>query len=285
MPDPAVAAIAATVLALCAVALAAPVPILLSRASWPSRAPARALVLWQAIALAGGLSMIGSLVGAGIALVPQHALGGGILIGAALGLTIHLLGHLAATVLSVARSRHRHRALLQLLTSPDPGRPQTVILDASTPVAYCLPAGFSSITVLSRGLLDRLPPAELAAVIAHEHAHLVQRHDIVLVAFRAWQSALPWFPIAARAAEEVAVLVEMLADDRARRTSTDEVLARAIASVAATPDGALSDSAPARIPPRTHDRIRRLVGVPPRAEPSRVEPAETQIARRTIADP
>lgn len=259
MIDPLVAAVAAGVLAAVALALAVPVPILLARASWPTRAPARALVLWQAIALAGGFSMIGALVAAGIALIPLHTLGGGILIGTAVGLAAHLLGHLAATITSVVRSRSRHRALLELLTSPDPSRPQTLILDAATPVAYCLPAGFSSITVLSRGLLDRLSPAELAAVIAHERAHLTQRHDIVLVAFRAWHSALPWFPIAARAAEEVAVLVELLADDGARRTTPDDVLARAIASVAAAPEGALIDPGTPRTPPRTRDRVRRLV--------------------------
>jgi Zn-dependent protease with chaperone function len=259
MIDPPIAGIAAVALAAVALALAAPVPILLARATWPTRAPARALVLWQAIALTGGFSMIGALVGAGIALIPVHTLTGGILIGTAVGLAGHLLGHLAATIASVVRSRSRHRALLELLTSPDPSRPQTLILDAATPVAYCLPAGFSSVTVLSRGLLDRLSPAELSAVIAHERAHLTQRHDIVLVAFRAWHSALPWFPIAARAAEEVAVLVELLADDGARRTTPDDVLARAIAAVAAAPEGTLIDPGTPRTPPRSRDRVRRLV--------------------------
>lgn len=258
--DPGLAAIAAVVLGVIAIALAVPVPIALARAAWPSRAPARALVLWQAIALAGGFSMIGALVGAGLALVPHHTLIGGIVIGTAVGLTGHLLGHLAATVLSVIRSRHRHRALLDLLTSPDPERPSTLILDAPTPVAYCLPQGFGSVTVLSRGLLDRLSPDELAAVVAHERAHLEQRHDIVLVAFRAWHSALPWFPIAARAAEEVAVLVELLADDRARRTIPDDVLARAIATVAAAPEGTLTDAGRPRPLSSTRDRVRRLVG-------------------------
>jgi len=216
-----------------------------------------AAVVLAVVALAGGFSMIGALVGAGIALAPAHLLGGGILIGIAVGLTGHLLGHLAATVASVVRSRSRHRTLLDLLTSPDPSRPQTLILDAPTPVAYCLPAGFSSITVLSRGLLDRLAPPELAAVIAHERAHLTQRHDIVLVAFRAWHSALPWFPIAARAADEVAVLVELLADDGARRTTPDDVLARAIATVSSAQATNFVD--PGSAPPRaTRDRLARL---------------------------
>jgi Zn-dependent protease with chaperone function len=255
--DPGPAAIAAVALGIVALALAVPVPILLARASWPTRAPARALVLWQLIALTGGFSMIGACVAAGLALLPGSEVAGGVAIGLAVGLAGHLLGHLAATVLSVVRSRSRHRALLDLLTSPDPSRPSTVILDAPTPVAYCLPQGFGSVTVLSRGLLDRLSPDELAAVIAHERAHLTQRHDIVLVAFRAWHSALPWFPIAARAAEEVAVLVELLADDTARRTVADEVLARAIATVSTAHATDFVDAG-AAIPRPSRDRVGRL---------------------------
>ncbi|MGV3712349.1 M56 family metallopeptidase [Pseudolysinimonas sp.] len=255
--EPGSAAVAAAVLGGVALALAVPVPILLARASWPTGAPARALVLWQVIALAGGFSMIGAITLAGLALVPHDTLLGGVVIGLAVGLAGHLLGHLAATVTSVVRSRSRHRALLELLTSPDPDRPSTLILDAPTPVAYCLPQGFGSVTVLSRGLLDRLSPDELAAVIAHERAHLTQRHDIVLVAFRAWHSALPWFPIAARAAEEVAVLVELLADDTARRTTDDAVLARAIATVSSAHATDFVDAGAAS-PRITRDRVRRL---------------------------
>jgi hypothetical protein len=61
----------------------------------------------------------------------------------------------------------------------------------------------------------------------------------VLVAFRAWHASLPWFPIAYRAQHEVGLLIEMLADDRARRTSSTPVLARAIAVVGS---GASSDA-------------------------------------------
>lgn len=250
----------ASVLGLVAATLAVPVPIALARADWPTRAPARALLLWQLIALAGGFSMIGALVAAGLALVPLAAVAGGIVLGAALALAAYLLGHLAVTIALIARSRRRHRALLTLLTSPDPTRARTVILEDNVPLAYCLPRGWGSTTVLSRGLLERLDAAELAAVIAHERAHLDQRHDIVLVAFRAWHSALPWFPIAARAASEVAVLIELLADDRARRVATDAALARAIATVATVvPDGV---ARVARHPSaaRGRDRVQRLVG-------------------------
>ena len=49
-------------LAVLAIALAWPAPVLLSRAQWPARSPFTAMLLWQAIALAGGLSMIGAML-------------------------------------------------------------------------------------------------------------------------------------------------------------------------------------------------------------------------------
>lgn len=242
-------AIALTVLA---VVLAWPVPILLARAAWPARAPGVALLLWQAIAIAGGLSMIGAPLCLGLApfgdSLPEAIVAGtraGVsaepvllpivsflaLILAAV-MAGYLLAHLASTVVRVRGQRIRHLHLLQLLSDPHPSRARTRVLDDDRAVAYCLPQGAGSLTVLSRGLLEDLPPDELAAVIAHEEAHLAQRHDIVLVAFRAWHQALPWFPVAAYAEHRVAALIEMLADDHARTRASDGAVARAIVLVA-----------------------------------------------------
>jgi hypothetical protein len=52
------------------------------------------------------------------------------------------------------------------------------------------------------------------------------------MAFDAWRSSLPWFPTATRAQRQVGTLVEMLADDYARRLVDDRTLATAIALVA-----------------------------------------------------
>ena len=239
-------------LAAFALALAWPVPILLSHAKWPTRAPATALVLWQAVALAGGLSMLGALLTFGLApfgpdLVtggisfaasflgdqpwgparPVHilALSGAVLLGG------HLLLNLVVTIVRAERDRRRHAQLVLLLSTPLPDAPGTRLLDNPAPVAYCLPGAFTTMTVLSAGLLSLLDEDELDAVIEHERAHATQRHDIVLMLFRAWKASLPWFPIADRAHREVGVLVEMLADDHARRSIDDRSLARAVALV------------------------------------------------------
>ncbi|WP_193509995.1 M56 family metallopeptidase [Cryobacterium sp. BB736] len=240
---------AAALLGLLAVALAWPVPVFLASASWPSRSPATALVLWQAIALAGALSMIGALLMFGLAPFGDNlvhglqaflgSLGDGTLppgahfiqlfaLSAALLLGLHLALNLAATVYTAERSRRRHRELVALLSSPYPEQPRTRLLDYDAPVAYCLPGTVRSMTVLSAGLIQLLTPEQLRAVIEHERAHATQRHDLVLIAFRAWRAALPWFPVANLAGEAVATLVELLADDRARRVVSDRDLADAI---------------------------------------------------------
>jgi Zn-dependent protease with chaperone function len=249
----------AAMLWLVSVLLAWPVPVWLARAAWPARAPVVALLVWQGVGLAGGLSMIGALALTGLALAPGLS-GSAAQLWAlvpAVAFAAYLLVHLAVTIVQVTRQRRRHLALLDLLSSPHPTRARTRVLDDAVPVAYCLPRGAGSVTVLSQGLLDRLDPDELVAVIAHERAHVEQRHDLLLLAFRAWRAALPWFPIAALADAEVAALVEMLADDHARREVRDEVLARAILHVGASGvPGSDVDTAGST---RGSDRFTRLV--------------------------
>ena len=252
-----------------AVLLAWPVPIALGRAAWPRRSPAVALLLWQCIAIAGGLSMIGALLTAGLAPFGSDLIASAVgfvrhdgraelwhvlALCAALLLTIHLLFNLVATVVRSERQRRRHAQLVSLLSSPL--TPGARLIDSPTPVAYCLPGALSSVTVFSAGLVELLTPDELQAVIEHERAHVVQRHDIVLVAFRAWYASLPWFPIAYRAQREVGLLIEMLADDRARRTVDRHVLARAIAIVGAAA-GEPQAAGPSSVT-ELSDRITRL---------------------------
>lgn len=264
----------AVVLGLLALALAWPVPLLLARAKWPSAAPALALALWQSIALAGGISMIGSLLLAGLepfgedlvsrvsgaaATLFSGPLPTGVsllhtfFLSAAVLLTAHLVLNLALTSVRSRRQRHRHMELLSLLSSPLPDEPATRVIDHPAPAAYCLP-GARSVTVLSEGMIELLSPEQLEAVIAHERAHLRQKHHLLLDAFRSWKRALPWFPIATRAQDAVALLVEMLADDTARHTTGDPVLADAIRIVDSTGTAGAALGAPKD--PRTPEQRR-----------------------------
>jgi Zn-dependent protease with chaperone function len=254
-------------LAVLAIVLAWPVPILLSRAHWPARDPFTAMVLWQAIGLAGGLSMIGAMLVYGLEPVGDNllaglrALAGMVLFAApttALGfwhlfalsaaalLTAHLVFTLLLTYYKIERQRRRHRELLALLASPSDDGPATVVINHDSPVAYCLPGGARSVTVLSDGLMAALEPAELRAVLMHENAHLTQRHHLLLWVFAAWRQALPWLPTTRLAQEAVNSLIEMLADDVALKTESKVTLIKAIAIVAsgsAAPAGAAVEPA------------------------------------------
>ncbi|MGR0221637.1 M56 family metallopeptidase [Agromyces sp. ZXT2-6] len=253
---------AAVLLGVVALALAWPVPVALSRAAWPSRSPATALALWQGIALGGGLAMIGSLLvfgaspagsiaGAAADLLPAFSAGpvpdgyGVVHLAAltlAVGLAVHLALNLAATAVRAERARRRQHRLVDLLAEPgaDPAAPR--VLSHPVPVAYCVP-GIRTATVITEGLVELLDDDELRAVVAHERAHLDQFHHLVLLAFRAWHGALPWFPIANRAERAVALLTELLADDGARRVTGDQPLRRALVLVGSTGEpGAYADA-------------------------------------------
>jgi Zn-dependent protease with chaperone function len=244
---------ASYLLAVLAIVLAWPVPILLSRAQWPARSPFTAMILWQAIALAGGLSMIGAMLVYGLEPIGDNllsglrALAGMVLynapttdlgfwhifaLSAAALLTAHLVFTLLLTYYKIERQRRRHRELLALLASPSAEGTGTLVISHNSPVAYCLPGGSRSVTVLSDGLMAALEPAELRAVLIHENAHLSQRHHLLLWAFAAWRQALPWLPTTRLAQESVNSLIEMLADDVALKTESKATLIKAIAIVA-----------------------------------------------------
>ncbi|CAI7980149.1 M56 family peptidase [Frankia sp. Hr75.2] len=140
----------AALLALFAGALAWPVPRLLAAARWPHRCPRAAIVLWQAIGLAGGVSAL--LAAAAFTVAPlsqgipsalaDHAsnllageplvgLGRTNLVGLAIAaaLAARLFGVLAMSTAATLRERHRHRHLVDLAghrhrhRGHDPGDP------------------------------------------------------------------------------------------------------------------------------------------------------------------
>jgi len=246
-------------LAALAIALAWPTPLALSKAKWPARSPVAAVLLWQAIALAGGLSMIGSMLVWGLTPLGDDLLtalhrGWLLVLGdpsvdspgvvhlfalsTALLFALHLVLTLVRAAWRISRQRAKHRQLLMLLSNPSSLSPNTLVLDHDTPVAYCVPGLTRSLTVLSRGLLDQLSAEEQQAVLAHERSHLEQRHDLLILAFTAWNEALPWLPTSRLALEAVRQLIEMLADDTALDRVDRPVLLRAIVAVAsaAAPD-------------------------------------------------
>lgn len=241
---------AATALAGCLLLLVAVAPRLLAGAAWTARSPALGLLLWQAVGLAGGLLAIE--VAVTVALSPagsthlgavQAVLSGraGALplwAGAALAtgvlLLLRLLSVLLASVVGTLRARRHNRRLVDLVTTRNPLLPGTRVVDYALPLAYCLP-GLRPRVVLSSAVLSLLSDEEVRAVLAHEAAHVDQRHDLVVLPFVALRETFPALPAVRTAVAEVALLVELLADDRAVRQHPAPVLARALYKVGSAP--------------------------------------------------
>lgn len=91
-----------------------------------------------------------------------------------------------------------------------------VVIHAVQPLAYCV-AGRPHAVVVTTGALARLDEPQLAAVVAHEYAHLKGHHHTLLTMVRAMATSLSRLPLFLDAADAVADLLEMCADDVAVR--------------------------------------------------------------------
>lgn len=237
----------ALLLGVIGVLLAAPVPAALGRMRWPFLAPRAGIVLWQSVALAAILAVVGAGLATALWLVtgPRLTAWRIVVHFAVLALTALVVVRLAWSVWHVARDtrrrRARHRDLVDLLGSAGGGVPDLRVLAEQTPIAYCLPGLRNSRVVVSSGALAALAPEELQAVLAHERAHVRARHDLVLEAFGALRRAFPRGPHGSMPQRGCEVMVELLADDAARREVGTEPLARALATLSRTgvPTGAL----------------------------------------------
>jgi Zn-dependent protease with chaperone function len=187
----------------------------LADARWVWRSPRTGILLWQMVALTAVLCV------GGIAFLVTPWLG--------VAFTGLLLGAVAHQWAATLRKRHRHRQILSLVAREDTAVPGVLVLDHPLTVAYCVP-GLRSRVVVSSGALATLTPDEVAAVLAHEQTHARERHDLVLLPF------LVLRPLCRFAADAVALLVEMRADQSAAPRSLATALHR---FTAVTPPGAL----------------------------------------------
>lgn len=233
----------------------------LAAAAWPRRSPAAAILLWQALGLGWGLAAIGALIGIGVTTPGSAVLTGAVsrldgiaragrlpattgpvsairlmCLAAGVVLLVLLCWTLLAASACALRARQRQRELLILLAHGDPKVPGALVVDHPAAAAYCLP-GLRSAIVISAGALDLLDADELAAVLAHERAHLRERHDLVLLPFIALLRAFRWATVAKQARSAVGLLVEMHADDRALRQRAARELATALLRVGAAGNG------------------------------------------------
>ncbi|MCU0625541.1 MAG: M56 family metallopeptidase [Gemmatimonadaceae bacterium] len=110
-----------------------------------------------------------------------------------------------------------------------------------------------------------LPREELAAVLAHEHSHVVRRDPLRLFALRALSKALVWLPGLRALTDDVADEAEIRADDAAIRVVDRLALASALVSLGrwdvARPVGDVATVGVGFVRPDLLDRrVRRLAG-------------------------
>ncbi|MGA5067237.1 M56 family metallopeptidase [Streptomyces exfoliatus] len=249
-------------------------PLLLARARWAQQVPRLALAVWAACGAV--FATASALLPAQMVLTSESshrltdtvlmlrpptpaqllALDGRELFALSLSLAF-LSVPAAAFARRLARARRvrvRHAGVLRLVGRYDPALRATV-LDDARPAVYCLP-GRSRRVVVSSGALHTLTPAQLAAALAHERAHIAGRHHLLVAAAEAFAAVFPRLPLARHGGSAVPLLLEMAADDRALRRCTRDALATALYALAS---GQAPRSAFAAGGPSAALRMRRIL--------------------------
>ncbi|GAB1818222.1 M56 family metallopeptidase [Herbidospora sp. RD11066] len=242
--------IVALVLVAYAAAASVAVPRVMARGNLAERAPRLAIAVWQA----ASFSVVASLLLAVfVVVVPAHLVGHGLAdlfeacaellsfridLGsaavAALTFGAVVCVRVASTTIAVLRRSHqargRHSDALALIGRHDQEL-GALVVDYDEGLAYCLP-GRNGHAVITTGALAALTPAQVAAVLAHEHAHLRGRHHLVLAAAEALDRAFPGVPLFRTGRSEAARLIELLADDVAARRHERVDIAAALVGLA-----------------------------------------------------
>lgn len=210
------------------------VPMALYRAPWVVRAPMLAIGLWRALSGSWLVSLV--LAGLGMTVpwlqyealvdlrrpVPEGSVGllcTAVLAFAGLGLAGSIMvraGYAVRRELVLAwRQQRSHAAGLALIgrTAPDL---EAVVVQQDVPAAYCLPnPDRRRRIVVTTGAMQALSPNQLQAVLAHERAHLDGRHHLLTGIADGLARAFPGVPLFDQARGQIAMLVEMVADDAA----------------------------------------------------------------------
>lgn len=231
---------------------------MLWRAQWPRRAPHLGVAAW--LALEVSLLLCVALVGLALSVGLTHlSVDLASLVDACVTSFRHAYRTPAGTAVSLAglallaasgarllwsglRHFRRNRAARRrkTWTADLLGRtdlvPGAVVVPHDDPFAFCIP-GHHRRVVLTSATLDLLDRPQVDAVLAHERAHLRGRHHLVLGLARTVVTAFPFVPAFRRAAEEIAVLVEIVADDAARRAHGAGSLGQALGTLSGRPVG------------------------------------------------
>jgi hypothetical protein len=155
------------------------------------------------------------------------------------------------------RARRHFMREVRIVGRTDVQGCRALIVDSQKPQAFC--AGLWRPRVyVSRATLDRLPPDQVAAVVAHEAHHARRRDPLRLLVARALGEGLFFLPALGRLADRYAALAELAADEAAVSRGGRRPLAAALLAFEETPNVAVVGIAP--------ERVDHLLGERPRWE-------------------
>ena len=141
-----------------------------------------------------------------------------------------VIGRVGRSVLGLRLRSHEHAYAARMVGRPT-DRPDVVVVDAHRPAAYCV-VGRPNAIVITTAALRTLDRPQLAAVLAHENAHITGHHHQLLMVLRALATSLPRLPLFRSGADAVAELLEMCADDTAARRHGTRPLLRGLLTLA-----------------------------------------------------
>ena len=233
-----------------ALAVAVVAPRVLTSAAWTIDRPRTALGAWCGSVLVGVVAFVAGVTVVvldgrpatdpfGIADSPSGGMHLGVAVAAVLAFVI-------AVRVRPGSDHEAVRAAIRTGAAPATRIDGTrvAIVDADHALACAVP-GRSGGVLLSTGLAARLADDELQAVVAHEAAHLRERHDLLVGVAESIERAVPWVPGARAMARSTRVLVELAADDAAARRVGRDALRRAV--LAADAESALAKVRAARL--------------------------------------
>jgi Zn-dependent protease with chaperone function len=141
---------------------------------------------------------------------------------------------LVRMLLRMRSQTHGHASAVRVVGRRVTGL-DAMVIDAPEPAAYCI-AGRPHAVVVTSAALAALTKPQLAAILAHERAHLDGRHPEIVAVARSLAATFPGLRLMTEGAHHISRLVEMCADDAAAREHGPQpILDGILALTGATP--------------------------------------------------
>ncbi|MGH3553643.1 MAG: M48 family metalloprotease, partial [Mycobacterium sp.] len=170
-------------------------------------------------------------------IVPQILV---VVIVAAVTLAAAVIGVRLGRAVAGMRARAHQHARAVRLVGHRTGEADVVMVESTKPAAYCI-AGRPPAIVVTSAARAALDDRQLAAVLAHERAHVAGHHALIVTAVRGLAAVFPRLSLVTKGAQQVSPLLEMCADDVAvRRHSRRALLSALITLCEAAPTETLA---------------------------------------------